>query len=52
MLPDEDGFSSAIRVFKAVVNGAENWFLAEKDTKTEDGSFSLFFWKEVFPLLD
>jgi hypothetical protein len=49
--PDEFGFSSAIRVFKAVVNNVENLFLAETDTKS-DGTFSLFFWKEVFPLLN
>jgi hypothetical protein len=49
--PDEDGFSSAIRVFKAVVNGVENWFLAEKDTGSDGLSF-LFFWKEVPVVLD
>jgi hypothetical protein len=48
--PDADGFTSAMRVFKAVVNGIENFFLAEKDTDAEGSSF-LFFWKEVPELL-
>jgi len=48
--PDADGFTSAMRVFKAVVNGIENFFLAEKDTDAEGSSF-LYFWKQVPELL-
>jgi len=48
--PDDSGMSSAIRWFKAMVNGVEHDFLVEKDERA--GSIVLTFWKEVFAVLD
>jgi hypothetical protein len=48
---DESGMTTALRLFKAVVDGVENFFVVEKDTYSS-GTSVLYFWKQVPTLLD